>query len=121
MLESLLPNQHSTTFGTHKPSWRKTIPEDWKKGVTNSEYWEQSRFCAELIVEQADFDVVKLASLVGNYHHLPSPASTTLRGKLLSDHCLDLSEQDRMPLWDALCKLIARHRKFPESWVVIGE
>jgi hypothetical protein len=61
LLESLLPNQHSTTFGTHKPSWRKTIPEDWKKGVTNSEYWEQSRFCAELIVEQADFDVVKLA------------------------------------------------------------
>jgi hypothetical protein len=59
------------------------------------EYWEHSRFCAKLIVEQAGFDVVKLASLVDNYHHLPSPASTTLRGKLLSDHCLDLSEQDR--------------------------
>jgi hypothetical protein len=73
-----------------------------------------------LIVEQADFDVVKLASLVGNYHHLPSPASTTLRGKLLSDHCLDLSEQDRMPLWDALCKLIARHRKFPKAGWSLG-
>jgi hypothetical protein len=36
LLESLLPNQHLTTSGTHKPSWRKTIPEDWKKGVTNS-------------------------------------------------------------------------------------
>jgi hypothetical protein len=31
-------------------------------------------------------DVVKLASLVDNYDHLPSPASTTLRDKLLSDH-----------------------------------
>jgi hypothetical protein len=58
-----------TTSGTHKPSWRKTIPEDWKKGVTKSEYWEHSRFCAKLIVEQAGFDVVKLASLVDNYHH----------------------------------------------------
>ena len=120
LLESLLPNQHLTTSGTHKPSWRKTIPEDWKKGVTNSEYWEQSRFCAKLIVEQAGFDVVKLASLVDNYHHLPSPASTTLRDKLQSDHCLDLSEQDRMPLWDALCKLIARHRKFPKAEWSLG-
>jgi hypothetical protein len=75
LLESLLPNQHLTTSGTHKPSWRKTIPEDWKKGVTKSEYWEHSRFCAKLIVEQAGFDVVKLASLVDNYHQVLLVAS----------------------------------------------
>ena len=108
-------------FRSHKPSWRKTIPEGWEKGVTNGEYWEQSRFCAELIVEQAGFDIVKLASLVGNYDHLPPPASEALRDKLVSDHCLKLSEQERMPLWAALCKLIAHHRRFPDANWSLGD
>jgi len=120
LLESLLPSQHSTTSGTHKPNWRETIPEGWEKGVTNSEYWEQSRFCAELIVEQAGFDVIRLASLASNYDHLPPPASETLKDKLLSENCLKLSEKERMPLWDALCKLIARHRRFPEAEWSLG-
>ena len=121
LLESLLPNQHSTTSGTHKPSWRATIPEGWEKGVTNGEYWEQSRFCAELIVKQAGFDVVKLASLAGNYDHLQPPASETFRDKLLSESCLMLSEQERLPLWVALCKFIAHHRRFPEADWSLGE
>lgn len=121
LLESLLPNQHSTTSGTHKPSWRETIPDGWEKGVTSGEYWEQSRFCAELIVEQAGFDIVKLASLVGNYDNLPPPASEVLRDKLLSEHCLNLSEPERMPLWVALCKLIARHRRFPDAKWSLGD
>lgn len=115
LLESLLPSQHSTTSGTHKPRWRETIPEDWEKGVTNGEYWEQSRFCAELIVEQAGFDVFKLASLASKYDHLPPPASEVLKNKLLSENCLKLPEQERLPIWVALCKLIARHRRFPEA------
>ncbi len=120
LLESLLPGQHSTTSGTHKPSWREVIPNVWEKGVSKGEYWEQSRFCAELIVVQAEFDVSKLASLVGNYDHLPSPASEALRDKLLSEHCLKLPEKDRMPLWAALCKLIAHHRQFSEAEWSLG-
>lgn len=121
LLESLLPNQHSTTSGTHKPSWRNTIPEGWEKGVTNGEYWEQSRFCAELIVEQAGTDVVKLAALAGKYDHLPPPASDALRGKLLSENCLKLSEQERMPLWTALRKFTAHHRRFPDAEWSLGD
>ncbi|MGP9417307.1 hypothetical protein ACT3R4_18170 [Halomonas sp. AOP7-E1-9] len=121
LLESLLPNQHSTTSGTHKPSWRETVPDEWEKGVTKNEYWEQSRFCAELIVEQAGFDIVKLASLAGNYDHLPPPASEMLRDKLASDHCLKLSEEERLPLWGALCKLIAHHRRFPDAKWSLGD
>ncbi|HIF9060190.1 TPA: hypothetical protein ACX6MH_000337 [Photobacterium damselae] len=120
LLESLLPNQHTTTMGTHKPVWRNIIPEDWKKGAINSEYWEQSQFCAELIVEQADFDTAKLASLVGNYDNLPSPASEVLRDRLLSDRCLSLPEQERLPIWSKLCKLITHHRRFPAAEWSLG-
>lgn len=121
LLESLLPNQHSTTSGTHRPVWRNIIPDEWEKGVTNGEYWELSRFCAELIVVQADLDTAKLALLAGNYDHLPPPASEALRDKLLSDYCLSLPEQERLPIWSKLCNLIAHHRRFPEANWSLGE
>lgn len=115
LLESLLPSQHSTTTGTHKPEWREVIPEDWGKGTTNVEYWDQTRFCASLIVEQAGFDLKKLTALAGNFDHLPSPAFEKLRDRLITDECTNLPEEERMPIWAALRKLIAHHRRFPDA------
>ncbi len=115
LLESLLPNQHNTTTGTHKPKWRNIVPEDWKGRVTNREYWDYVTFCANLIVEQAGFNVKKLASLTGIYDRLPPSASESLRNKLLSNDCLNLSEQDRLPIWNRLSKFVERHRRFPEA------
>ncbi|WP_261375591.1 hypothetical protein [Pseudoalteromonas neustonica] len=121
LLKNLLPNQHTTTSGTHKPIWRCILPENWEKKVTNVEYWEQSRFCAELIVNQADLDIEKLASLVEIYDHMPPPASDMLREKLSSDHCLSLPEQDRLHIWSKLCNFIAHHRRFPETEWSLGD
>lgn len=121
LLESLLPRQHSTTSGTHKPKWRKVIPDNWEKGVTNVEYWQQSRFCAQLIVEQAGFDINKLTILAGLYDHLPSPGAEVLRDKLTSKYCVNLPEDSRMLIWSALCKLIAHHRRFPDAEWSLGD
>jgi len=115
VLQSLLPGQHTSTSGTYRPVWRKTVPEGWKEGVTRDEYWVQSRFCAELLVEQADFDVTKLAALAENYDHLPAPASQQFTDKLMSARCLSLPEQDRLPVWGKLRKLVAHHRRFPDA------
>jgi hypothetical protein len=115
LLQSLLPGHHRSTSGTHRPVWRKTIPDGWKEGVTRDEYWEQSRFCAELLVEQAGFNVTKLAALAANYDHLPTPASRQFADKLMSKGCLSLPEQDRLPIWSELRKLIAHHRRFPDA------
>ena len=41
LLLNLLPQTHSVSFGSRKPTWRETIPEDWDGKVTVSEYWEQ--------------------------------------------------------------------------------
>lgn len=121
LLKNLLPNQHTTTSGTHKPIWRCILPENWEQKVTNVEYKDQSRFCAELIVNQAGLDTEKLASLVEKYEHLLPPASDTLRDKLLSDRCLSLPEQKRLHIWSKLCNLIAHHRRFPEANWYLGE
>jgi len=115
LLLSLLPNKQRTTSGTHNPKWRNCIPADRKKGVTREEFLEQSRFCSELIVEQAQFDTLKLSKLVENYDHLSPSASKALKERLLSEKCLQLPEQKRMTIWEALCRLIARHRRFPEA------
>ena len=61
-LLSLLPNQHQISTGTHKPSWRQTIPTDWGKGVTQQEYWEEVSFYAELAVSMASHDMARLNS-----------------------------------------------------------
>lgn len=115
LLQSLLPGHHRSTSGTHRPVWRRTIPDGWKQGVTRDEYWEQSRFCAELLVEQAGFNVTKLAALAANYDHLPTQASRQFTDKLMSKGCLSLPEQDRLPIWSELRKLIAHHRRFPDA------
>ena len=121
LLESLLPKKHTTTSGTHKPQWREVLPEGWEKGVTRGEYWEQTNFCAQLIVTQVGYDITRLTSLASQYDHLPSPASETLREKLLSEHCLKLPENERLPLWDALRKLAARHRHFSDAKWSLGD
>ena len=121
LLKSLLPNQHRTTSGTHKPSWRETVPDEWEKVVTKNEYWEQSRFCAELLVEQAGYNIAKLTTLAVEYDHLPSSAAENLRNKLTSEFCLGLSEQESLPIWNALCELIDRHRRFSDADWSLGD
>lgn len=116
LLGSLLPSQHSSTTGTHKPIWRSIIiPDDWGKSINNQEYWEQTSFCAELLVEEAGLNGTKLAYIADNYDHLPSPASVKFRNKLVSEECLNLPEEERVPIWTALIKFIAHHRRYSEA------
>ena len=74
LIIKLLPGQHQTTSVSHKPSWRKTIPDDWEKGVTHDEYWQQASFYAELAVAAAGQDTVRLSTLIDHFHNLPKPA-----------------------------------------------
>ncbi|MDP0563528.1 MAG: hypothetical protein QS721_14855 [Candidatus Endonucleobacter sp. (ex Gigantidas childressi)] len=120
LLKSLL-QRNSVTSGTYKPLFRKTIPDDWKSSVSKKEYSEQSLFCADLIVEQAGFDINKMAYLVGEYKSLPQPAAKALRDKLTSEHCLNLSEEERMPIWSALYQFIDKHKRYAkEEWSLKG-
>ncbi|MGB2784815.1 hypothetical protein [Psychrobacter sp.] len=115
LVESLLPDQHSYTSGTHKPKWRDIFPDDWKPQVLKDEFLEQSRFFAELLVEMANYDVNRLTILVGKFDLLVQPAFDKLKEMLISNECLSLPEDQRTPLWSKLVKFIARHRRHSDT------
>ncbi len=115
LIISLLPNQHQTSMGSHKPSWRNTIPEDWEKGVTQQEYWEQVSFYAELAVSMANHDMEKLGELIDRFDNLPKPSFDRLLEVLSSDPVTGLPEDERLCLWDKLTQFTSKHRRFSEA------
>jgi len=117
----LLPNQHQTSTGSHKPSWRKTIPDDWEKGVSQQEYWQQVSFYAELAVSTAGHDTVKLAELIDHFDHLPKPSFDQLLEALSSEVISNLPEEQRLMLWDHLVKFTSKHRRFADAKWALGD
>lgn len=122
LLLSLLPNQHQISEGAHKPSWRKTIPDDWEKGVTKKEYREQVSFYAELAVSMASYDIEKLNELVGHLDNLPQPSLDKVLEHLSSEDILSKPENERLALWDSLTVFASKHRRFSDAkWALSSD
>ena len=122
LLIGLLPNQHRTSTQNHKPKWLNIIPEDWDKGVTRDEYWQQSSYCSELALSLVGFDIEKISQLVDKFDHLPATAAAQLIGILSSEEITELDEKKRLPLWNKISKFIAKHRKFEDAkWALNKE
>lgn len=96
LLLRLLPNQHQSTSGSHKPKWRISIPEDWNKEVTHQEYWEQVSFYADLAVTIAGSDIAKLSELVSHFDKLPKPSFDKLLVILSSEELTLMEEEKRL-------------------------
>lgn len=122
LIIQLLPGQHQTSSGSHKPSWRKTIPKDWGKGVTHQEYWQQTSFYAELAVAAGGQDPVRLSALIDHFDNLPKPAFDQLLQVLSSRPITELPEEQRLSIWDHLAKFTNKHRRFSDAkWVLPNE
>jgi hypothetical protein len=120
----LLPKQKETSLGTHKPKWRKLISDAEETSVTIEEYWQQVSFYAETAVSlaAADFDTVKLSVLIDHFDGLPKPAFDQLVEVLASQPIFNLSEEQRLSLWNHLTKFMKKHRRYSDSeWALPGE
>jgi hypothetical protein len=115
LLLSLLPSSHSISSGSRRPVWRQTIPDDWKKGVTQGEYWEQVDRYSQIAVAAAKIDHTKLVELIDRIDDLPRAAFDQLLAHLGSDAVLAISEADRLTIWTALVDLMTKHRKYPDA------
>lgn len=122
LLLSLLPNHHQMSFGTHKPSWRNTIPDDWVKGVNKQEYWEQVSFHAELAVSMANNDMAKLNELIGHLDNLPKPSFDKILEYISSKDVCNKPEDERLVLWTGLTKFASKHRRFSDAkWALSSD
>lgn len=121
LLLKLLPNQHSMSMGTRKPSWHNTIPDDWTGNVSNEEYWMQVDFCAELVVSMAVNCIKKLNELIQYLAHLPPLYFDKILEHLSSEAVLEQSEDERLQLWSELTSFVAKHKRFSNSEWAIDE
>ncbi len=115
LLLQLLPGQHQTSSGSHKPRWRKIIPEDWEKGVSQKEYWEQATFYAELAVEVAGTNFERISNLVDHFGHLPPQAFDQFIDNLSSGALKALPEEKKRIIWDKLTQFATKHRRFSDA------
>ena len=115
LLISLLPDQTQTSFPTHKPAWRTTIPDDWQEEVTNEEYWEQVSSYANLAVEMAMEDKDKLEDLTSQLDHLPEAALEQVLEHLSSNAVSSESAEHQFGLWTKLTNVARRHRRFSDT------
>ncbi len=122
LLVSLLPRSHSTSSGTRRPAWRETIPDDWPRGVTHREYWEQAALYSEMAITAAKSNREKLAELVDHMENLPPTAHEQLLAHLGSNSVITMPEGDRLGLWTELVDLVTKHRKFSDArWAMKRE
>ena len=123
LLIQLLHGQHRVPFESHKPRWRKTIPNDWKEGVTNEEkYWQQLSFYDKLAVEVAHHDAARLSMLIKHFDKLHEPAFDQLVKVLESQAISGLPEDQKLSIWDSLTKFTNKHRRFASSgWALSDE
>lgn len=115
LLLQLLPGHHQVSTGAHKPEWRKSIPEDWEKGVSHKEYWDQVSAYSELAVRTAGADLEKLTQLVSRLDDLVHPSFDELLNRLKSDDIAGLPESQRREIWGALVSFAGKHRKFADA------
>jgi len=120
LLVKLLPRSHQSSSDTRKPTWRRIIPDDWKEGATQGEYWEQVEGYTELAIGAAKLDSQKLDTLVGRLNDLPSTAREQILLHLQSPSITSLPQEQRASIWTSLTSLVARHRKFAKAPWALG-
>lgn len=115
LLINLLPRSQQSSSMTHKPVFRKTIPEDWTEGTNDSDYMEQINAYAELAISAAKHDRDKLVTLVHRMNNLPFQAREQVLDYLTSDAISSLSEDERLPIWNELTEMVTMHRKYADA------
>lgn len=122
LLLSLLPDQHSTSTGTHKPKWRNPVPEDRRDSIDMAEYWQQSQFCADLAVEQANNSIDRQSKLVSIIDHMPQASASSLLEQILESKDASSDEKEYFPAWEQLKSIISKHRRFShQEWSMSEE
>ncbi len=115
ILLTLLPKHHSVSEYTRKPTWMRIIPNDWSQHVSFEEYWKQTNNYSDLAVRIALNNNHWLVEIVDSLDDLPINYRGALLQYLESEAFINRPEEVRSRVWDALVKLINRHRVYSDA------
>ena len=122
LLLGLLPHNHGSTMGCRRPVWRNYIPRAWEDSVTISEYWDQVTIYTDIAVDFAKTSLEKFGELLDRLSDLPEPSHNIILDYLASEEISGLPEDKRFPVWQTLCDLVRKHRKFADAqWAMPEE
>ncbi|MFC3651307.1 hypothetical protein ACFONN_07115 [Dyella humi] len=118
---NLLPNQIQTSSPTRKPLWRERVSDDFEREVSREEYFEQVSNYAEMLIDWAGYQPKYLNALAEQLNNLPKPSLERLLGVLSSEEIRDISQEDRLLLWNTLTSFTRHHRRFSDAdWALRG-
>ncbi|HIJ06382.1 hypothetical protein, partial [Methanocalculus sp.] len=122
LIIQLLPGKTQTTSPSHRPEWRKVIPNDWNESEINKDYWREVSFYADLAVNVASYDTIRLSELIDHFNNLPKSAFDQLLDVLASPKIAEFSDGQRFQLWDHLTKFTNMHRRYAKAkWALSDE
>ena len=114
LMISLLPEGHGVHFPTASPRFR-----DWKPSkivITNLQYFEFLEGLVERLIADAGDVPARWQKLVDDSTHVSPTDRQRIREELKRRvEEGSLPEEGREALWDAMRKLIARHREFADA------
>lgn len=122
VLVQLLPNSMRITSGTHIPTFRNFIPNDFSQEPSIDEYWGQIEKYNQLTIELASKSSLRLIDLVENIDKLlPSKFDDAI--KLLSDFSKNPdSDELKLELWEKCLEVYNKHKKFSDApWAIQPE
>ncbi|MGD0784331.1 MAG: hypothetical protein ABR969_00755 [Sedimentisphaerales bacterium] len=111
----LLPTSHGVTSPTPTPTYRK---HPGKREVTGDEYWEFIREVIEMMIQWAEKNAFRWASLVKAYPEIRRGYPEL--GQLITDALKQvkievLDDGDKAGIYNAMRDVIFHHREFPEA------
>ena len=114
LVRNLLDGAQRTSSNTRRPAWRQFIPDEWRSGVTNHEYFDQVSGYSEAAVDAALVDAGRVAQLVTSLHQLAPDARERLIEHLESDATNSLHDAERLAIWTTLSQFVNRRRKYSD-------
>jgi hypothetical protein len=111
---ALLPKGHGFSMGSHRPSWRSWIPQDYRDQITIEEYQQQISVYINLCLQLALAQDERLKELLAHLNELPREAIDRVIEHLAA-RGEELRDEARLELWSAVEDLISEHKRFRDA------
>ncbi len=121
LLHQLLPEHHGVAHNTPTPRWREWAPDSPPR-VMHGEYIRAVREVATLMLADAGGSGSRWQDLIEALSTLPVDQHEAIVERLANMDPKHLQPSDCAAIWDALRKLISKHRSFPDAgWALPRE